>query len=155
MRLNPKKGFFGVDSEKLLGFILYHRKIEVETKKINAVINIPNLKNISQLCTLQGMIQDFHHFMALLVDQTLPFTQLLKKESNFKWSEDFKQDFESLKEYLTTPPILQPAIQEKPFILYISTFSHALAALLAQQDDNGKDRLVYNISQTLIDYETR
>lgn len=59
-----------------------------------------------------------------------------------------------MKDYLTTPPILQPSMQARPFILYTSTLAHALIALLDQQDEDSKEYLVYYIKQTLIDYET-
>ena len=77
VRLNPKKCVFGADSEKLLGFIVSNRGIEVETKKIDAIINMPPPKNISHLHTLQGRIQAICHFIASLVDHTLPFMHLL------------------------------------------------------------------------------
>jgi hypothetical protein len=51
--------------------------------------------------------------------------------------------------------ILQPAMQGKSFILYLATWTHALVPLLAQQDENNKEHLVYYNSQTLIDYEKR
>lgn len=41
---------------------------------------------------------------------------------------------------------------KKPFILYIATSTQSLVALLAQQDENGKDHIYY-ISITLIDYK--
>jgi hypothetical protein len=41
---------------------------------------MPPPKNISQLPTLQGIIQAIHHFVTFLVDQTFPLTHLLKKE---------------------------------------------------------------------------
>jgi hypothetical protein len=41
----------------------------------------------------------------------------------------------------------------KPFILYIAMKAHALAELLAQQDDDGKEHPMYYISPTLIDFE--
>ncbi|GLJ23982.1 hypothetical protein SUGI_0456270 [Cryptomeria japonica] len=83
MRLNPRKCVFGVDSGKLLGFIVSHRGIEVDTKKIDAIVNMPPPRNVSQLKSLQGKIQAFHRFVSQLADRTFPFTQLLKKDITF------------------------------------------------------------------------
>jgi hypothetical protein len=58
-----------------------------------------------------------------------------------------------LKNYLTTPPILQYATQVKPIILYLAMSAHALVALLAQKDNNSKEILVYYIRWNLIYYE--
>ena len=46
-----------------------------------------------------------------------------------------------------------PPILGKPLILYISTTTNSLGALLAQQDESGKERAIYYISHTLVQYE--
>jgi hypothetical protein len=97
MRLNPKKNFIGVDRGKILAFFISQRGIKVATKKIYSIINMPPLRNISQLCTLQGRIQDIHHFVASLVDWIIPFTHLLKKDVHFDYKKDCKQDLDSFK----------------------------------------------------------
>jgi hypothetical protein len=51
MSLNPKNGVFGVDSGIFLGFIVSHKGIEVDTKKIDTIVNMPPPKKISQLRT--------------------------------------------------------------------------------------------------------
>lgn len=154
MRLNPRKCVFGVDSGKLLGFIVSNRGIEVDTKKIDAIVNMPPPRNVSQLKRLQGKIQAIRRFVSQLADCTFPFTQLLKKNITFQWNEDCQQAFEDLKVYLANPPILQPAEPSKPILLYIAASSHALVALLAQHDKDGKECSVYYISRTLLNYET-
>ena len=46
-----------------------------------------------------------------------------------------------------------PPILGKPFLLYISTIDIALGALLAQNDEQGREHAIYYISQTLVGYE--
>ena len=41
----------------------------------------------------------------------------------------------------------------KPLILYISTIETSLGILLAQEDNNNKERAIYYLSHTLISYE--
>ena len=48
-----------------------------------------------------------------------------------------------------------PPIAGKPLILYISVTDAALGALLAQEDQNNKERAIYYISRTLVSYETK
>lgn len=57
MRLNPLKYVFSVDVGKLLGFIISCRGIQINKDKIDAIVNMPPPKNISQLHSLQGKIQ--------------------------------------------------------------------------------------------------
>ena len=48
LRLNPKKCAFGVTSGKLLGFMISQRGIEVDPKKIKAIVEIkpPRTKKV-------------------------------------------------------------------------------------------------------------
>lgn len=50
-------------------------------------------------------------------------------------------------------PILVPPVHGKPLLLYIAATNSSLGTLLAQQDEEGKERVVYYISRTLIGYE--
>ncbi|XP_059067709.1 uncharacterized protein LOC131858476 [Cryptomeria japonica] len=116
---------------------------------------MPPPKNISQLRILHRKIQAIHQFVAQLVDRTLPFKRLLKKDTHFKWNEECQKVFDSIKDYLDNPPIIMSAMSNRSFFLYISASSHALVALLAQRDDEGWERVVYYISFTLIGYESQ
>jgi hypothetical protein len=44
-------------------------------------------------------------------------------------------------------------IPGKPFILYISSTDTTLGALLAQNDEQGREQAIYYISRTLVGYE--
>ena len=54
VQLNPKKCTFGVTSGKLLGYIVSAKGIEVDLKKVKAIMEIPPPKNICQIRSLQG-----------------------------------------------------------------------------------------------------
>lgn len=77
LRLNPKKYVFGVQSGKLLGYIVSRRGIEVDPTKVKAILDIPPPTNISQLRTLQGRLQSICRFIAQLTDKIHPFQHLL------------------------------------------------------------------------------
>lgn len=51
------------------------------------------------------------------------------------------------------PPVLVPPVPGKPLILYISTIDVSLGALLAQENQQGKERAIYYINKTLNGYE--
>ena len=71
----------------------------------------------------------------------------------FAWNEDCAKNFDHIKNYLSNPPILMPSIHGKPLILYVSATDTSLGALLAQHDENKKERAIYYISRTLVAYE--
>ena len=51
------------------------------------------------------------------------------------------------------PLVLMPLILGKPFLLYISAMDTTLGALLAQNDEQKRERAIYYITQTLVGYE--
>ena len=46
-----------------------------------------------------------------------------------------------------------PPIPRKPFLLYISATDTTLGALLAQNDEQGREKAIYYIRRTLVGYE--
>ena len=88
LRLNPKKYAFGVTSGKLLGFILSIKGIEVDPKKIQAIMDMPPPRNISQMRGLKGRLQSIHRFISQLEDSSQNFTKTLHKGVKYNWSQD-------------------------------------------------------------------
>nr|XP_016505037.1 PREDICTED: uncharacterized protein LOC107822967 [Nicotiana tabacum] len=55
--------------------------------------------------------------------------------------------------YLLNPPVLGAPVLGKPLILYIMAQERSLGALLAQENDEGKEQALYYLSRTLIGAE--
>ncbi|CAN6456006.1 unnamed protein product [Victoria cruziana] len=54
LRLNLQKCVFGVESGKLLGFMVSHKGIEMDPAKAKAIIDMPPPKTLTELRSLQG-----------------------------------------------------------------------------------------------------
>jgi hypothetical protein len=59
-------------------------------------------------------------------------TQLLEKETKFKWSSQCEEAFLILKELLTTAPVLAQPDIEKPFDVYCDASSTDIGGVLIQ-----------------------
>lgn len=79
----------------------------------------------------------------------------MKKDASFEWDEDCQHAFESIKAYLTKPLVLSSPIRGKPLVLYITALKNSLAAFLAQENEAGKENVLYYLSRTLVGLETR
>jgi len=79
----------------------------------------------------------------------------LKKGEKFILDEKCQKALDNIKIYLTNTLILSSCDSKKIFLLYVSTTLNALREMLAQKDDNNKERTIYYISKTLLDYEIR
>ena len=80
---------------------------------------------------------------------------MLKKGERFIWTAECHEAFEGLKSGLLRPPTLLAPKPDRPLILYISHTEVAVAALLAQADDLGRERPVYYLSRTMNETEKR
>lgn len=79
----------------------------------------------------------------------------MKKYAQFEWDEDCQQAFESIKTYLTKPPVLSSSMKGKPLVLYITALESSLGALLAQENWDGKENALYYLTPTLAGPDTR
>ena len=153
LKMNPMKCAFGVSSGKFLGFIVTKCGIEIEPTKINAIVNMPQPKNVHDLKSLQGHLAYIRRFISNLSGRCKPFSRLMKKGVPFVWDQACQNAFEDIKKYLTNPPILCAPIKGRPLILYTAAMPTSLGALLAQNNDYGKEVSLYYLSRALLGAE--
>ncbi|KAA0064172.1 uncharacterized protein E5676_scaffold218G00600 [Cucumis melo var. makuwa] len=60
---------------------------------------------------------------------------------------------QSIKKYLLNPAVLGAPVPGEPLILYIAAEERSLGALLAQEQEKGKERALYYLSKTLVGAE--
>ncbi|XP_012839468.1 PREDICTED: uncharacterized protein LOC105959853 [Erythranthe guttata] len=148
LKMNPLKCTFGVTSGKFLGFVVRHRGIEIEQAKIDAILKIREPRNIHELKSLQGKLAYLRRFISNLAGRCQPFSRLMKKNVPFEWDEACTSAFESIKSYLTKPPVLIAPVPGRSLILYIAAQDRSVGALLAQENDDGKESALYYLSRT-------
>ena len=81
-----------------------NRGIEVDPKKVKAIIDIPPPRNLKQLRILQGKINSINRHISQLGNKCRPFTHLLKKNVKFVWDVNCQKAFEYIKQYFLNPP---------------------------------------------------
>jgi hypothetical protein len=105
-KLNPNKCVFGVQSGKLLGFIISHHGIEANPKKISAITNMKAPTCIKDVQKLTKYMAAFNRFISRLGERGLPFFKLLKHQEKFVWTPEADQALAQLKDFLSKPPVL-------------------------------------------------
>nr|XP_028961891.1 uncharacterized protein LOC114826146 [Malus domestica] len=117
----------------------------------------PSPTNKVQLQRLLGKINFLRRFIANLAGKIQPLTPLLrlKDKEKFEWGPPHQQAFDSIKAYLTSPPVLVPPQRGKPLKLYISASEKSIESLLAQNNEGEKEQAVYYLSRILTEVETR
>ncbi|XP_030923160.1 uncharacterized protein LOC115950050 [Quercus lobata] len=154
LRLNASKCSFGVGSAKFLGYMVTHRRIEVNPDQIKTINDLKPPQNAKEVQKLTGMIVALNRFISRSADRCRPFYLLINKWKGFEWSEDCIVAFQKLKEYLSRPPIMSSPEADEVLYAYIAVAPHAVSLVLIR-DDNGLQKPVYYMSKLLHEAEVR
>ncbi|KAI3732604.1 hypothetical protein L1987_63810 [Smallanthus sonchifolius] len=76
------------------------------------------------------------------------------KNKLFEWGEKHEQALQSLKEYLSTTPLLMKPEDGEPLSLYLAVSGHSVSTVLVK-DHEGQQHPVYYVSKSLLSAETR
>ncbi|KAM2766318.1 hypothetical protein COP1_022238 [Malus domestica] len=110
---------------------------------------MPEPRNLHELKSLQGRPTFIRPFISNLAGRCQPFSRLMKKDVPFVWDKACNNAFESIKKYLSSPPVLGAPVPGKPLILYIAAHESSVGALLAQENESQKEGALYYLSRTL------
>ena len=73
MKLNPSKCIFGVTARKFLGFMVSQRGIEVNPKKVRAILELEPPRTVKAVQSLNGKVAALNRFVSKVTDKCLPF----------------------------------------------------------------------------------
>ena len=97
---------FWIDHVVFLGHVVSGQGIEVDSKKIEAVVKWETPRNVAEVRSflrLAGYYPCFVEGFSLIAS---PLTKLLQKNVAFQWSEACQKSFDELKNKLITAPVL-------------------------------------------------
>ena len=154
LRLNASKCFFGVGLGKFLGYMVTHRRIEVNPNQIKAINNLQPPRNLKEVQKLTGMTAALNRFISRSADRCRHFFKLLNKWKGFEWTKECVLAFQQLKEYLSQPPIMSSLEEDEVLFAYITVASHAVSLVLIRVD-SGVQRPVYYVSKSLHEAKVR
>ena len=135
--LHPGKCTWAQERVKFLGHIISRTGIECEPSKIEAVKSFPRPHNIKTTRSFVGLANYSRKFISHFGEKCKALNDLLKKDQKFYWGEEQEKAFLTLKEALTSPPVLRHADFSKTFILSTDASDRALSYILQQKDEQG------------------
>ncbi|KAM1283668.1 hypothetical protein ACFX13_027331 [Malus domestica] len=129
----------------------------IDLRQVLTRMRIHKLKMNPKKCAFGVRAGNFLGFLVHQRGKIQPLTLLLrlKDKENFEWGPPYQEAFDSIKIYLTSPPVLVPPQRGKPLKLYISASKKSIESLLAQNNEGGKEQAVYYLSRILTEVETR
>ena len=140
LRLKAEKCNFGATELQFLGHLVGKDGIQPDPEKVEKVVNYPIPTNIRTLRGALGLASYYRRFMKDFSRTAEPLYKLLKKDQPYVWTDQQQKAFDTLKEKLSTAPVVRYPDNSKPFLLYTDASTTGLGAVLAQAE--GKDEYV-------------
>ena len=119
-----------------------------DPQKIAVVKKFPTPTNTRVVKQYLGLCSYYRKFIPNFSKISKSLTTLLRKNVHFKWDQKTEEAFVTLKEVLSTEPLLQYPDFTKPFVLTTDANSEALGAILSQ-GPIGQDLPISYASRTL------
>ncbi|XP_057443228.1 uncharacterized protein LOC130735146 [Lotus japonicus] len=154
MRLNPEKCSFGIQSGKFLGFMITRRGIEANPDKCKAILEMQSPTSVKDVQKLTGRIAALSRFLPCSGNKYAPFFQCLRNNKAFQWTKECESAFQSLKEHLSSPPVLSKPIPGISLSMLISISDNAVSSVLLQEV-KGDVKIIYFVSHALQGAEVR
>ncbi|CAG9133440.1 unnamed protein product [Plutella xylostella] len=148
LKLQPDKCEFLRKEVAYLGHVISDEGVKPNPDKIKAVAEFPIPESPKDIKSFLGLVSYYRRFIPDFSKTAKPLTSLLKKEIPFEWKNEQQLAFDTLKEKLTTAPILAYPDFSKPFVLTCDASNVAVSAILSQ-GPIGKDLPIAYASRTL------
>ncbi|XP_074288329.1 uncharacterized protein LOC141613487 [Silene latifolia] len=116
-----------------LGHVVLKERVSVDPGMIEAVSNLEKPKNVADVRSFLWLAGYYRRFVNDFSKIAKPLTSLMRKKNRFKWDESCESAFLTLKERLTTTPILALPERSKDFEVYTDTSKNGLGCVLMQR----------------------
>ena len=113
-----------------LGHIISASGITVDPAKIEAVVQWEQPKTPTEVRSFLGLAGYYRRFIQGFSSIAAPLTRLTRKEEQFRWTEECEHSFRTLKERLTSAPILALPDGHEDFVVYTDASGVGLGFIL-------------------------
>jgi len=148
LKLKPSKCCFLVKSVAFLGHTVCDGTIGVDYEKIRHVVEWPVPRNLKEVRGFIGLASYYRRFVKDFGKIAAPLNAMSEKNRRFEWTPECQTAFDTLKQLLTSPPVLAMPNQQDPFVLDCDASMCAIGAVLSQIQD-GVERPVAYASKKL------
>jgi len=121
-----------------LGYIISPKGITLNSHHTEAVARFPQPKKILELQRFLGLTNYFRKFVKDYASSTKSLNVLLRKTGKFEFDKNCVQAFNTLKNKLTSYPVLQLYNPHLDIELHTNASSLAIADILLQNQENGQ-----------------
>src|SRR6266498_3442311 len=127
---------------KFIGYLVRRNGIRLNPQNVEKIKNAEVSKNTTELRRFLRMAQYYRQYINGYADLAGPLYDMLKESGSAVWKQIQQEAFDIIKNKLAIEPIRAHLDFNKPFKLYTDTSDTGLGAVLAQDDEEGKERII-------------
>lgn len=154
LTVNKKKCVFCRSELKYLGYVVNASGLMVDPEKVEAILNIPTPKTVTEVRRIVGIASWYRRFVPSFSTLVSPLTRLTEKNRPFLWDNDCEQALNQIKEHLVSAPILACPDFTLPFTVETDASDYGLGAVLSQEQEGGEKVICY-LSRSLTKAERK
>jgi hypothetical protein len=119
---------------KFLGHTISQDGVSVDPEKVQEVMNWKPPTTMWQIRSFLGLAGYYRRFIPDFSRIAKPMTELLKKGVRYEWSQKCEDAFHTLRQHLTTAPVLAQPDNTRPFEVYCDASGTGLGCVLMQDN---------------------
>lgn len=147
--VKPDKCELFRESVEYLGFVIDKNGLHKSKKKVEAILNCCQQKNVTELKSFLGMLNYYRTFVPNASSILEPLHSLLKKDCPWQWGDDQNNAFERIKKELASDTVLAHYNPSLPTVLTVDAGPAGLGAVLAQRQPDGQEQAIAYASRSL------
>ena len=155
MKLNMEKCEIAKHKIRFLGFQVSAEGVVPDPEKVTSIQQMPAPANPKEVRRFLGATGFFRRHIPRYADVAAPLTRLTRKDVSFVWTSTEEAAFQTLKELLTSAPVLRQPSFDKPFEIHTDASKVAIGACLMQRDKDDSPYAIAYFSRKLKDAESR
>jgi len=121
---------FGKTTLVYLGHIVGGGQLKIDPSNIHVIVNWPEPKSVTEIQGFLGEVQYWRRFISNFSLIETPLHALINVKNNFQWGGKKQKYFDTLKENISTTPILALSNIQQPFEIKTNASGYTMGEVL-------------------------
>ena len=132
-----KKSNFALEEGKLLGHIISKDGIKIDPQRVDAIQKIAIPRTKKEIQSFIGKVNFLRRFISNFAEIMKNITNMLRKESEIKWTTEAMNAFFNIKRELTKAHVLISPDCSRDSQIFSFASEHTVAGVLLQKNEQG------------------
>ena len=155
VRLNKAKCKFMLPSVEYLGYHISGDGVRPTQEKLQAIVDAPAPKDVSQLKSFLGLVNYYSKFLPHLANTLAPLYALLTKHQQWCWGAEQEEAFKMAKSQLASDVVLAHFDPQQRLAVACDASPYGVGAVLSHLYNDGSERPIAYASRSLAPAERK